>query len=56
MNRCSPIYVRELDVEGTPVRVLNIDGLIKTKPNYREKDLLDKRVLSALKRDLQSDQ
>ena len=46
-------YVRELIVEGTPVRVLNIDGLIKTKPDYREKDLLDKRVLAQIKKDLQ---
>lgn len=49
-------YVRELTVEGTPVRVLNIDGLIKTKPDYREKDLLDKRVLVQMKRDLQNGQ
>lgn len=49
-------YVRELTLEGTPVRVLNIDGLIKTKPDYREKDLLDKRVLAQMKRDLQNGQ
>jgi len=49
-------YVRELIVEGTPVRVLNIDGLIKTKPDYREKDLLDKRVLAQMKKDLQDGQ
>ena len=30
-------HVREIEVEGTPVRVLNIDGLIKTKTDYREK-------------------
>ena len=47
-------YVRELIVEGTPVSVLNIDGLIKTKPDYREKDLLDKRVLAQMKRDLEN--
>lgn len=46
-------YVRELNIEGTPVRVLNIDGLIKTKPDYRERDLLDKRVLARMKKDLQ---
>lgn len=45
-------YVRELTIEGTPVRVLNIDGLIKTKTDYREKDLLDKRVLTRIKDEL----
>ncbi len=47
-------YVRELIIDGTPVRVLNIDGLIKTKTDYREKDLLDKRVLAQMKRDLEN--
>jgi hypothetical protein len=42
-------HVRELTIEGTPIRVLNIDGLIKTKTDYREKDLLDKRVLARIK-------
>lgn len=45
-------YVRELLVEGTPIRVLNIDGLILTKTDYREKDVLDKRVLSRIRDDL----
>ena len=31
---------------------LNIDGLIKTKTDFREKDLLDKQVLMRIKRDL----
>ena len=47
-------YVRELDIEGTPVRVLNIDGLIKTKTYYREKDVLDKRVLARISAALKS--
>ena len=46
-------HVRELTIEGTPVKVLNIDGLIKTKTDYREKDLLDKRVLARIRDDLQ---
>ncbi len=45
-------YVRELIIDDTPVRVLNIDGIIKTKTDYREKDLLDKRVLARIKADL----
>ena len=36
-------------IDGTSVRVLNIDGLIKTKTDYREKDLLDKRVLERIR-------
>ena len=47
-------YVRELMIEETLVRVLNIDGLIKTKTDYREKDLLDKRVLARIREDLNS--
>ena len=45
-------YVRELVIEGTPVKVLNIDGLIKTKTDCREKDLLDKQVLARIRNDL----
>ena len=37
------------------MRVLNIDGLIKTKTDYREKDLLDKRVLGRIRGDLKAD-
>ncbi len=48
-------YVRELTIEGTPVKVLNIDGLIRTKTDYREKDLLDKRVLARIKDGLAGD-
>jgi len=47
-------YIRELTIEGTPVRVLNIDGLIKTKTDYREKDVLDKRVLARIRNALKS--
>ena len=48
-------HIRELMIEGTPVRVLNIDGLIKTKTDYREKDLLDKQVLGRIRDDLKTD-
>ena len=47
---------RALTIEGTPVKVLNIDGLIKTKTDYREKDLLDKQVLSRIRDDLKNDE
>ena len=42
-------FVRELVVEGTIIRVLNIDGLIRTKTDYREKDVLDKQVLKRIR-------
>ena len=48
-------HMRELMIEGTPVRVLNIDGLIKTKTSYREKDLLDKQVLARIRDDLKTE-
>ncbi len=44
-------YVRELTVEGVLIRVLDIDGLLLTKTDYREKDVLDRQVLSRIKRD-----
>ena len=45
-------YVREIDIEGTRVRVLNIDGLIRTKTDYRDKDMLDKLALTRIKQAL----
>lgn len=48
-------HVRELMIGDTPVKVLNIDGLIKTKTDYREKDVLDKRVLARIRDDLKTD-
>jgi len=47
-------YIRQLVIEGTPVKVLNIDGLIKTKNDFREKDVLDKRVLERISATLKS--
>jgi hypothetical protein len=37
------------------LRVLDIDGLLKTKTDYREKDILDKRMLERIKRGLPPD-
>lgn len=42
-------YVREIAVDNVAIRVLDIDGLLLTKTDYREKDILDKRVLSRIK-------
>jgi hypothetical protein len=42
-------HVRELEIEGVRVRVLNIDGLLETETDHREKDVLDKGVLMQIK-------
>ena len=43
-------FVREIEVEGVQIRVLNIDGLLRTKTDTRERDILDKRMLERIKR------
>ncbi|MGH8682154.1 MAG: hypothetical protein ACREVS_10690 [Burkholderiales bacterium] len=48
-------FVREIVVENVPVRVLNIDGLLRTKTDYREKDILDKQVLTRIKQRLEDE-
>lgn len=45
-------FIRELTVDGVPIRVLNIDGLLRTKTQTREKDLLDRRMLERIRRGL----
>jgi len=45
-------FVREIKIEGVPIRVLNIDGLLRTKTDTREKDILDKQMLERIRRDL----
>ncbi|MFM9878972.1 MAG: hypothetical protein ACKVOO_00995 [Burkholderiaceae bacterium] len=42
-------FVQELVLDGVSIRVINIDGLLKTKTDYREKDVLDKAVLTRIK-------
>ena len=46
-------HVRKLIVDGVEIQTLDIEGLLKTKTNYREKDLLDRqallKILDALK-------
>ncbi len=45
-------HVRRIEVEGVPIATLDIDGLLKTKTDFRDKDLIDKRVLTTLKQQL----
>ncbi len=41
-------HIHTLTVEGVMIKTLDIAGLLKTKTDYREKDLLDKQVLRKL--------
>lgn len=45
-------HVRQISVEGVPISTLDIDGLLKTKTNYRDKDKIDIAVLTHLKQEL----
>jgi hypothetical protein len=45
-------HIKTLQVDGTPIQTLDIDGLLKTKTDYREKDILDKQALRKLKAQL----
>lgn len=45
-------HIRDLVLDGVAIRVLDIDGLIKTKTDYRDKDRIDKQALSDIKRGL----
>jgi len=45
-------HVRRITVEGVPVATLDIDGLLKTKTDYRDKDRIDREALTRLRREL----
>ena len=42
-------HIAQLDIEGVTVKLLDIEGLLKTKTDCREKDVLDKSVLTRLR-------
>jgi hypothetical protein len=42
-------HVRIIELEGVSIPVLDIDGLLKAKTDYREKDALDKAMLRRLR-------
>ena len=44
--------VSTLQIEGVAVRTLDIEGLLKTKTDYRPKDQIDREVLQRLKAQL----
>jgi hypothetical protein len=41
-------HVRVLNVDGVDIRTLDIEGLLKTKTTYRDKDLIDRNALSQI--------
>lgn len=42
-------HVRTLTVDGVHIRTLDIEGLLKTKTSFREKDKIDREALLRLK-------
>ncbi len=38
-------HVRTLTVDGVDINTLDIEGLLKTKTDYRDKDLIDRKAL-----------
>lgn len=45
-------HVRHIEVEGVPIATLDIEGLLKTKTDYRDKDRIDRDALMRLKQEL----
>jgi len=45
-------HVRLLQVEGVTIRRLDIEGLLKTKTDYRDKDRIRREALTRLKQQL----
>ena len=43
-------HIRQVDFDGIFVNTLDIEGLLKTKTNYRDKDKIDRLALEAIKR------
>lgn len=38
-------YAETVDLDGVPVRTVNLEGLLKTKQTLREKDIADRGIL-----------
>jgi hypothetical protein len=45
-------HIKTLKIQDVDIYTLDIDGLLKTKTDYREKDVLDKQALRRLKAQL----
>lgn len=42
-------HLKTISFNGMSIRTLDIDGLLKTKTNFREKDIIDRAVLFKIK-------
>jgi hypothetical protein len=47
-------HVRTLTLDGVNVRTLNIEGLLRTKTDYRDKDRVDREALTRIRAALAS--
>ena len=45
-------HIRTLTIDGVNICTLDIEGLLKTKTDYRDKDRIDREVLTRLKQQL----
>ena len=45
-------HMRRVDLDGIQIVTLDIDGVLKTKTDYRDKDKIDRLALEAVKRRL----
>ena len=43
-------YIRHVEIAGVTIPTLDIDGLLKTKTGYREKDAIDREFLLKIKK------
>jgi hypothetical protein len=43
-------HIRTLHVDGVAIRTLDIEGLLKTKTDYRHKDRIDREALERLRK------
>ena len=43
-------HIRQVDFDGVIINTLDIEGLLKTKTTYRDKDKIDRLALEAIKR------
>ena len=43
-------HVRTLTVDGVNIHTLDIEGLLKTKTDYRDKDRIDREALERLRK------
>lgn len=42
-------FIRRVEIEGVTIPTLDVDGLLKTKTGYREKDAIDREFLLKIK-------